>query len=170
MHVELTIKNYRCFPDSNPLHFEIREGFTAFVGVNNSGKSSILRFLYEFRNLFAQLRDPNGLLNLLRGSRNGLPLASSIKDTTEIFCDSNDRDLILEFTFPSPPLSGPSTVSIQVKRDSAEYSLSSFSAGHDRYEADNAYVSLNSRFLISAPGRNLSVDFGEFADVMNVLN
>jgi AAA15 family ATPase/GTPase len=45
MQIDLTVKNYRCFPDSEPLRIAIRPGFTAFVGVNNSGKSSALKFL-----------------------------------------------------------------------------------------------------------------------------
>ena len=55
MEVELTLKNYRCFSDENPVCISIRNGFTALVGVNNSGKSSLLRFFYEFRDLLAQL-------------------------------------------------------------------------------------------------------------------
>ena len=94
MHVQLTIKNYRCFPDTRPLHFEIKDGFTAFVGVNNSGKSSILRFLYEFRFLFQVLTDPNALLALLRGQqRLAFTPAQSVKDIRELFFDCNDRDL-----------------------------------------------------------------------------
>jgi hypothetical protein len=36
MDVEITLKNYRCFPDSKPVRFVMREGFTAFLGVNNA--------------------------------------------------------------------------------------------------------------------------------------
>lgn len=42
--VDLVLKNYRCFPSSCPARFSVRSGFTAFVGVNNSGKSSLLKF------------------------------------------------------------------------------------------------------------------------------
>ena len=51
LDVEFRIKNYRCFGDE-PTVFRVRDGFTALVGTNNSGKSSLLRFLYEFRPLF----------------------------------------------------------------------------------------------------------------------
>lgn len=51
--IEFRIKNYRCFGDE-PTVFRVRDGFTALVGTNNSGKSSLLRFLYEFRPLFNQ--------------------------------------------------------------------------------------------------------------------
>ncbi|MFJ6901781.1 ATP-dependent nuclease [Streptomyces hokutonensis] len=54
LDVEFRIKNYRCFGDE-PTVFRVRDGFTALVGTNNSGKSSLLRFLYEFRPLLNQL-------------------------------------------------------------------------------------------------------------------
>src|SRR6476469_7012363 len=101
MQVEITIKNYRCFPDTNPLHIEIREGFTAFVGVNNSGKSSILRFFYEFRGLFQVMGDVSQFLSLSRGQQHTFGLPQSVKDVRELFSDSNDRDLTIEFKFPA---------------------------------------------------------------------
>src|SRR5256885_1292987 len=58
MNIELTIKNYRCFSDEKPARISIRPGFTAFLGINNSGKSSLLRFFYEFRDLFSKLSSP----------------------------------------------------------------------------------------------------------------
>jgi predicted ATP-dependent endonuclease of OLD family len=42
--IRLTIKNYRCFEDSHPLVIEFASDFTAFIGPNNSGKSSCLKF------------------------------------------------------------------------------------------------------------------------------
>jgi predicted ATP-dependent endonuclease of OLD family len=38
----ITVRNYRCFGDQGAT-FELRPGFTAFVGPNNSGKSILLR-------------------------------------------------------------------------------------------------------------------------------
>ena len=50
--VELRLRNYRCFGDE-PVRIRIKDGFTALVGTNNSGKSSLRRILYELRQLFA---------------------------------------------------------------------------------------------------------------------
>src|SRR5260370_37533250 len=50
--MKITLKNYRCFPDSRPAQFEIKPGFTSLIGTNNSGKSSLLKFFHEFRALF----------------------------------------------------------------------------------------------------------------------
>jgi ABC-type Mn2+/Zn2+ transport system ATPase subunit len=95
---QLTIKNYRCFPDNKPVHISIRNGFTAFVGVNNSGKSSLLKMFYELRNLFSGLvGNTDAYLTALRNP-NGMAFspASTIQDINEIFCNENSRDISLE--------------------------------------------------------------------------
>ena len=69
MDVLLTLKNYRCFEDKHPASFRLSTGFTSFVGVNNSGKSTLLKFFYEFRSLFRLLSYPTGnLIGALAGS------------------------------------------------------------------------------------------------------
>jgi len=94
----LTVKNYRCFPDNKPVHISMRNGFTAFVGVNNSGKSSLLKMFYELRGLFSILSNPGNFLNALRDPNgNDFALANTIQDINEIFCNTNSRDIYLEF-------------------------------------------------------------------------
>jgi AAA15 family ATPase/GTPase len=44
MDIEITLKNYRCFSEANPARFRLRDGFTAFIGLNNAGKSTVLKF------------------------------------------------------------------------------------------------------------------------------
>lgn len=99
MKIKITLKNYRCFPDSNPARFSLQKGFTSFIGVNNSGKSSLLKFFYEFRNLFQQLSHLGTLLNVLQGNDSYFNLAPSIKDTEEVFCNANNRDLNIRIDF-----------------------------------------------------------------------
>ncbi|MEU3615808.1 AAA family ATPase [Streptomyces sp. NPDC006872] len=73
LDVEFIIKNYRCFGDE-PTSFRVRDGFTALLGTNNSGKSSLLRFLYEVRpflNLIQSGARVNGVeRQALQGLRN----------------------------------------------------------------------------------------------------
>ena len=45
---KITIKNYRSIPFDNPISLEINKGITFILGVNNVGKSNLLRFIYEF--------------------------------------------------------------------------------------------------------------------------
>jgi hypothetical protein len=63
MAIQLTIKNYRCF--ASPVTVKLSKGFTAFVGVNNAGKSAIMRFVVELRNLFGSFQSIDQLNQLL---------------------------------------------------------------------------------------------------------
>jgi ABC-type cobalamin/Fe3+-siderophores transport system ATPase subunit len=97
MEIDLVLKNYRCF--QQPVRITLRKGFTSLVGVNNSGKSSLLKFFYEFRNLFATLSNsPDVLSNALRAGGQGLALIG-VQDYKEIFNNTNDRDVEIEFRF-----------------------------------------------------------------------
>lgn len=92
MDIELTIKNYRCFSDAKPARITIKRGFTAFIGINNSGKSSILKFFYEFRHLFQQLSSTA----IINGGIVGFNFPSEIMDQEEVFCNLNDRNLTIQ--------------------------------------------------------------------------
>jgi len=54
MNLKLKIWNYRNIAMDNPLEIELQRGITFIMGVNNAGKSNLLRFLYEFRGIFSQ--------------------------------------------------------------------------------------------------------------------
>ncbi len=98
MDVEITIKNYRCFSDEKPAQFVLREGLTAFSGANNSGKSSLLKFFYEFRWLFDMLSWSSGnLLGALNGSPQRNNPARTILDPLEVFCNFSNRPIEVQF-------------------------------------------------------------------------
>lgn len=123
--IELTIKNYRCFPDFRPARLEIRPGFSAFVGVNNSGKSSLLRFFYEFRRLFDQLSNIDVVVQSLRGANLAFNPAG-IQDNTEIFSNRTDRDLELEFRFKpenEEDRASPGLVVVKIQRPANQFSI-----------------------------------------------
>ena len=52
---ELRLRNFRCFDWNEPAVIEFRDGFTALIGPNNSGKSAVLRAIFELRPLFQVL-------------------------------------------------------------------------------------------------------------------
>lgn len=109
MPVELKIKNYRCFPDTRPVTITLKKGFTAFVGTNSSGKSSILKFFYEFRSLFQLLSRPLGnLVQALQGQpTGGFSYGRSVLDPEEVFSNTNTRNLTIEFNLtPLDPPAG----------------------------------------------------------------
>ena len=87
MDAELTIKNYRCFADSNPATLRLPNDFTitALVGANNSGKSSLLKFFYEMRGLFSLVaNNDNNFRSSLKDKMSSYPQAASISDLSEI--------------------------------------------------------------------------------------
>jgi ABC-type cobalamin/Fe3+-siderophores transport system ATPase subunit len=97
MDVELTIKNYRCFPDSRPARIVVRDGFTAFLGVNNSGKSTLLKFFYELRGMFNTLSVANqSLADALRGMPQTFNPPPAIGELEDLFCKDNNRNLVIE--------------------------------------------------------------------------
>ncbi len=96
MWAKITCRNYRCFPDSSPLCFDLRPGISAFVGVNNSGKSSILKFFYEFRELWRALSNMNNILDPLNHRVTGTSI-TGVSDTQEIFSNENNRDITITF-------------------------------------------------------------------------
>lgn len=117
MEVEIIIKNYRCFPDTKPAKIILRNGFTAFLGVNNSGKSSLLKFFFEFRNLFSDLSVPNGtLIDAFQGKKQNFNYPSSILDSEEVFSNTNDRDIEIQFHFREINYEGYEFTSLIPKR------------------------------------------------------
>ncbi|MCZ6494146.1 MAG: hypothetical protein O6941_09875 [Planctomycetota bacterium] len=92
MQIDLTLKNYRCFADTHPVTISLAPGLVSFVGVNNSGKSALLRFFYEFRNLFTRFGAETWSDNLLTG-RPAFSYSPSVQDQAEPFTNTNSRDL-----------------------------------------------------------------------------
>lgn len=93
MEIDLLIKNYRCFPDESPARLRVGNGFIALLGQNNSGKTALLRFFYEFRNLFAQLAQGiGGALQTQKINFGRVPT----HDFESIFARANDRPLTIE--------------------------------------------------------------------------
>lgn len=102
MHVEIILKNYRCFSDSEPAKFSLEKGFISFVGANNSGKSTILKFFYEFRSIFKILSYQNysgTFANALSGQNSQFEKPSSITHSEELFCNTNNRGIEICFKF-----------------------------------------------------------------------
>jgi len=112
---KITLKNYRCFEDTKPLTLQIGPGFTAFVGPNNSGKSSCLKFFYEARQLFENLKNINTLAGGVAGSVFSAPF-TSVDDQVEIFHNRNERPVVIEIEFPAPVDSHVSKIRLLTER------------------------------------------------------
>jgi ABC-type branched-subunit amino acid transport system ATPase component len=133
-NVEITLKNYRCFDDTTPATFHLNHCITGLVGPNNCGKSTLLRAFYELRPLLSQLTRPTGnQLEALKGQPQAFPgFGNMVADQTEVFANTNDRDLVVTI---APLLHPTSTrryretpnavtrVDITVPRDTTGYIL-----------------------------------------------
>lgn len=92
----ITLRNYRCFDWRHPAKIEISPGFTAIIGLNNSGKSTVLKAIYELRNVFGSFS------HLTNGATHCETTTSfpGIADMTEL-ANENDRsgfELTIETT------------------------------------------------------------------------
>jgi hypothetical protein len=126
MDIEITLKNYRCFSDSDPARFIIQNRFIAFIGVNNSGKSSLLKFFYEFRDLFNRFMNSGSVMSALVAEEHALNFPNSVRDTDEVFCNLNNRNIFIEIKFRSPMPMGVGIprikkIIVEVKRDTKSW-------------------------------------------------
>lgn len=96
MATRIILKNYRCFRDDYPARLTLDQDVVALVGPNNSGKSSLLKFLVEFRPQFSHFGNQGNLWDLVQHHERGRGVPTSVDDPTEVFCDQNDRDLAIE--------------------------------------------------------------------------
>lgn len=101
--IDLTIKNYRCFPDDMPAKLRLRNGFVALVGANNAGKSSILRLFYELRDLFQKLHPRSGEFMYIFGKDGYQVQPQGVADASSIYTDGNSRQMDLTIEVNPPP-------------------------------------------------------------------
>ncbi|MFZ3343244.1 MAG: AAA family ATPase, partial [Terriglobales bacterium] len=132
MRVHLTIKNYRCFV--RPVTIALEPGFTAFVGVNNAGKSAVMRFLLELRPLLALIKDQRQLLhsaNNPAGTTGFTPI--HVLDKHEIFSNLNNNALEFWLDFPPAGTGGLTRAKFKVTRSfhwTTEFTVGSTAIGN----------------------------------------
>lgn len=132
MNIGITIKNYRCFPDDQPVTFQLDRGFTALVGSNNAGKSTLLKFFWEFRSLFETLANTNALMGGMGGGRQGFDFP--VKDRDSVFSNQNPNGIVIDLDFSNadntklpPPVSRfPNRFVIEIDRRHPHWSIRGF--------------------------------------------
>src|SRR5579859_1196056 len=103
MDIDLTIKNYRCFSDEHPAQITLRPGFTSLLGLNNSGKSTLLRFFFEFRPILHKFAwDPSSIDATLRGSTVSWEAPPYVYELEEMFFNGNQQDISIEVQISDP--------------------------------------------------------------------
>jgi len=94
-------------------------GFTALLGVNNSGKSALLKFFYDFRDLFLAIASNRQALTAgLAGRTPTFAPQKTISDLNELFCNSNNHDLTIHFRVPHNGPQIPREIVVTVPRGS----------------------------------------------------
>jgi hypothetical protein len=133
MDISLTIENYRCFPTGSPASLRLTKGFSALVGVNNSGKSSLLKFLYEMRPAFAAMgTDINVIHQLFGGGKSQLSAMPEILDRDEMFFNGNRDGIRIEVSlpgFPPAPTSAVTKAVVEIARDENAFAAKFFTVG-----------------------------------------
>jgi ABC-type cobalamin/Fe3+-siderophores transport system ATPase subunit len=115
--MEIELKNYRAFSDEAPARWTLEDGFTALVGVNNSGKSSLLRFFHEIRSSLERTADRETLWALLTKSMEPEVAFQSVADNHEVFHNGNDRPMSATFFLADPRDSEPSAIRLKWQRN-----------------------------------------------------
>lgn len=100
--IEIELSNYRAFDDGHSVQWTLDDGFIAFVGANNAGKSSLLRFFHEIRLGLNVLLQRDGSFEAAWSGRPAHFQLQSLADPKEIFCNRNERDLVLTLRLPRP--------------------------------------------------------------------
>ena len=120
----LTVKNYRCFSDENPLSFNLSRQYTALIGQNNSGKSALLRMIYELKELWNNIASPDQFKHFFNPNfRTGISYRN-VPDYTEIFNNDNNREITIEITDVMPVENGISTVACTCHQDTNQWVFS----------------------------------------------
>ena len=166
----------------SPTSVKLSEGYTAFVGLNNAGKSTIMRFLLELRPIFQQMRDSTVQCFAERQSLQ----PNQIIDPEEIFSNLNDDGLSfwLDFSYSENENHprNPSKVVFEVPRN-RQWAVTAF-IGNDKinfattprnFAEQNGEMYFNSRAtLYLYPLRNLmrrlvsTLYVGPFRNTINI--
>ena len=168
MPIDLEIKNYRSYSDADPGRIRIADGFTAIVGPNNAGKSSLLRLIYELREPFSLLASAGNWTNLVRGNNHGLAWPSHVLDPAEPLSRFNARDMSVRITCGDPYVDEngtpvPTAMTLVIKRENPR-TFFVFVDGLD----PRADTTMDGQFIASAGSTRLAV-LRELADTAAAL-
>jgi ABC-type branched-subunit amino acid transport system ATPase component len=96
---KIEVKNYRSFTDEFPLKLDLTNGVTALVGPNNSGKTSVLKFLWEFAPLLMKMPGSR-IARSAQDDTNAIPAEiRSVSNVMSVFADDNLRPLTIDLSF-----------------------------------------------------------------------
>jgi len=96
--IHVSAKNYRCFTHEKPLKLTLSNGISAYVGQNNTGKSTILKFLWEIRPIFQAFLHSSNFQRLIRENDNKLEVTwpDTNRPPEGMFNDNDPHNLPVE--------------------------------------------------------------------------
>lgn len=112
--MKITVKNYKRFDRTTPATFVLDRGLTALVGPNNSGKSSLLRFFYDFRTVISAHVDSLDTLLRSQYGRNSTP---GYVEDSEPFSTTSDGSITIRFELESRTSTEPEWIEIALRRE-----------------------------------------------------
>lgn len=92
----MTLENFRCFPVGRPASIEIGSGFRSVIGVNNAGKSALVRSFYEVRAINAHLSNVDAFRTAASTGWGG-EVFMGVRDQAEVFSNLNDLPLSIGY-------------------------------------------------------------------------
>lgn len=110
-----SVSNYRCFGENNPLTFTLGPGFTAFVGPNDAGKSTALRFFSELRVLWHHVTTAPALAARVNNPQQ-IESPRHVTDAMDIFNDRNALPIRILISLDDAPADGVTQVEISLSR------------------------------------------------------
>ena len=172
MEAKFTIKNYRCFADSSPLKFNLNleeKTFIALVGANNSGKSSFLKFFYELRSIWGNLKEQDHIRSLIKKTNRDYSYLS-VSDPIEVFNDTNNRPFSIGIEIvPSDSKNNYlSYIEMISKRSNPQEWNITFYYNSSKIKINNQDANhMNNEIYLM--GQKVSLDYSDFINLMDTL-
>jgi ABC-type cobalamin/Fe3+-siderophores transport system ATPase subunit len=167
MDIDVTFKGYRCFSPESPATVSFRSDIAALVGVNNSGKSTLLKAFYELRPTFDSLLKSEMLQQAVMGGIN-LVLPAGSGDASGLFWHfgSGNSDIEIEIALPDGKASGSNwKLSIAIVRQGRRVSV----LLHDLAGVPVPRTPGAWRFSDGADPQKNGVNFGTFNEMFSAL-
>lgn len=137
MKGRIRLYDYRCFRRESPGVIEIDRGFTALVGANNSGKTTLMRSLYELRNVFQDVfnRFDSNPLEICTGKLTFYPLSPSA-DIDAVLNDRSDPELRIDLeVFPEGSATDyVSRIILALDRKRRAFSISTYLSNENLFD------------------------------------
>lgn len=171
MDCNIVLENYRCFAANYPARIELREGIQAFVGINNVGKSTALKSLYEFRKAFAALNTAPQFHGAIQGGISPALVGPTSDLVNRDAIRSGESEAICEVELPNSRGGVAGRLAIHVTEKRVRYVLPQLAGRTIHWQLSGGWV-IEGRESQGGPIivdlADLAVACGELADTLYI--